>query len=130
RVVVVGCCVGADVLSLSLSPAHRGHCSWLQLDRRVLEHDFPRKSGPIVLHFCVKFYIESIAYLKHNATIELFFLNAKSCIYKVLSRATATPDPTSQGTLAPLTPGFDEVRGRGEGAFSLDQSVALSSLRQ
>ncbi|XP_042191330.1 FERM domain-containing protein 4A isoform X1 [Callorhinchus milii] len=61
-----------------------GHCSWLQLDRRVLEHDFPRKSGPIVLHFCVKFYIESIAYLKHNATIELFFLNAKSCIYKEL----------------------------------------------
>ncbi|TSK38332.1 FERM domain-containing protein 4A [Bagarius yarrelli] len=28
------------------------------------------------------FYIESISYLKDNATIELFFLNAKSCIYK------------------------------------------------
>lgn len=30
-----------------------------------------------------RFYIESISYLKDNATIELFFLNAKSCIYKV-----------------------------------------------
>lgn len=32
----------------------RGHFSWLQLDRRVLEHEFPKKSGPIVLHFCVR----------------------------------------------------------------------------
>ncbi|XP_039617430.1 FERM domain-containing protein 4A isoform X4 [Polypterus senegalus] len=61
-----------------------GHFSWLQLDRRVLEHDFPKKSGPVVLYFCVRFYIESISYLKDNATIELFFLNAKSCIYKEL----------------------------------------------
>ncbi|XP_041113813.1 FERM domain-containing protein 4A-like isoform X2 [Polyodon spathula] len=61
-----------------------GHFSWLQLDRRVLEHDFPKKSGPITLYFCVRFYIESISYLKDNATIELFFLNAKSCIYKEL----------------------------------------------
>ncbi|MGH0130318.1 UNVERIFIED_CONTAM: hypothetical protein FKN15_069121 [Acipenser sinensis] len=60
----------------------RGHFSWLQLDRRVLEHDFPKKSGPVTLYFCVRFYIESISYLKDNATIELFFLNAKSCIYK------------------------------------------------
>ncbi|XP_048862141.1 FERM domain-containing protein 4A isoform X3 [Brienomyrus brachyistius] len=61
-----------------------GHFSWLQLDRRVLEHEFPKKSGPVVLFFCVRFYIESISYLKDNATIQLFFLNAKSCIYKEL----------------------------------------------
>uniref|UniRef100_A0A3Q3FB07 FERM domain containing 4A n=1 Tax=Labrus bergylta TaxID=56723 RepID=A0A3Q3FB07_9LABR len=61
-----------------------GHFSWLQLDRRVLEHEFPKKSGPIMLYFCVRFYIESISYLKDNATIELFFLNAKSIIYKEL----------------------------------------------
>uniref|UniRef100_A0A3P8V7W4 FERM domain containing 4A n=1 Tax=Cynoglossus semilaevis TaxID=244447 RepID=A0A3P8V7W4_CYNSE len=61
-----------------------GHFSWLQLDRRVLEHEFPKKSGPIVLYFYVRFYIESISYLKDNATIELFFLNAKSIIYKEL----------------------------------------------
>lgn len=60
------------------------HFSWLQLDRRVLEHEFPKKSGPIVLYFCVRFYIESISYLKDNATIELFFLNAKNIIYKEL----------------------------------------------
>ena len=34
---------------------------------------------------CFRFYIESISYLKDNATIELFFLNAKSIIYKVNS---------------------------------------------
>ncbi|KAJ3598632.1 hypothetical protein NHX12_002137 [Muraenolepis orangiensis] len=61
-----------------------GHFSWLQLDRRVLEHEFPKKSGHIVLYFCVRFYIESISYLKDNATIELFFLNAKSSVYKEL----------------------------------------------
>uniref|UniRef100_A0A8C7XG92 FERM domain containing 4A n=1 Tax=Oryzias sinensis TaxID=183150 RepID=A0A8C7XG92_9TELE len=61
-----------------------GHFSWLQLDRRVLEHEFPKKSGPIVLYFSVRFYIESISYLKDNATIELFFLNAKSIIFKEL----------------------------------------------
>ncbi|XP_072290772.1 FERM domain-containing protein 4A isoform X6 [Eucyclogobius newberryi] len=60
------------------------HFSWLQLDRRVLEHEFPKKTGPIVLYFCVRFYIESISYLKDNATIELFFLNAKNIIYKEL----------------------------------------------
>lgn len=37
-----------------------------------------------VCFLCVfRFYIESISYLKDNATIELFFLNAKSIIYKV-----------------------------------------------
>lgn len=35
-----------------------------------------------------RFYIESISYLKDNATIELFFLNAKSCIYKVRTLGT------------------------------------------
>lgn len=42
--------------------------------------------GASVIHlrfFSSRFYIESISYLKDNATIELFFLNAKSCIYKV-----------------------------------------------
>lgn len=37
----------------------------------------------ISVFFSFRFYIESISYLKDNATIELFFLNAKSCIYKV-----------------------------------------------
>ncbi|XP_058855771.1 FERM domain-containing protein 4B-like isoform X1 [Acipenser ruthenus] len=59
-----------------------GQCSWLQLDRKVLEHDFSKKPGPVVLNFLVRFYIESISFLKDNTTVELFFLNAKASIYK------------------------------------------------
>jgi hypothetical protein len=33
-----------------------GHSHWLQLDRKVLEHDFPKKSGALVLHFAVRFF--------------------------------------------------------------------------
>uniref|UniRef100_A0A671MD43 FERM domain-containing protein 4B-like n=1 Tax=Sinocyclocheilus anshuiensis TaxID=1608454 RepID=A0A671MD43_9TELE len=58
-----------------------GQCKWLQLDRRVLEHDFSKKSGPVALQFLVRFYIESISLLKEHKTVELFFLNAKSAIY-------------------------------------------------
>uniref|UniRef100_A0A671KY17 FERM domain-containing protein 4B-like n=1 Tax=Sinocyclocheilus anshuiensis TaxID=1608454 RepID=A0A671KY17_9TELE len=61
--------------------ADTGQCKWLQLDRRVLEHDFSKKSGPIALQFLVRFYIESISLLKEHTTVELFFLNAKSAIY-------------------------------------------------
>jgi len=31
-----------------------GHGHWLQWDRRVLEHDFPRRTGPLLLHFAVR----------------------------------------------------------------------------
>nr|XP_015202753.1 PREDICTED: FERM domain-containing protein 4B isoform X2 [Lepisosteus oculatus] len=57
-----------------------GQCNWLQLDRRVLDHDFSKKPGPVALKFLVRFYIESISFLKENITVELFFLNAKSSI--------------------------------------------------
>ncbi len=33
------------------------HHHWLQLDRKVLEHEFPKKSGPIVLYFAVRYVI-------------------------------------------------------------------------
>ncbi|XP_026881382.2 FERM domain-containing protein 4B isoform X3 [Electrophorus electricus] len=58
-----------------------GQCKWLQLERRVLDHDFSRKSGPIALSFRVRFYIENISQLKEHTTVELFFLNAKAAIY-------------------------------------------------
>ncbi|XP_061075413.1 FERM domain-containing protein 4B isoform X1 [Conger conger] len=58
-----------------------GQRKWLQMDRRVLDHDFSKKSGPIALKFLVRFYIENITYLKENTTVELFFLNAKSSVY-------------------------------------------------
>ncbi|XP_059190046.1 FERM domain-containing protein 4B [Centropristis striata] len=54
---------------------------WLQMDRRVLEHDFSKKSAPIALNFLVRFYVENITQLKDIITVELFFLNAKSAVY-------------------------------------------------
>ncbi|XP_059415927.1 FERM domain-containing protein 4B-like isoform X2 [Carassius carassius] len=59
----------------------KGQTNWLQLDRRVLDHDFSKKTGPLELKFQVRFYIESVAYLKDATTVELFFRNAKISIY-------------------------------------------------
>ncbi|XP_050969029.1 FERM domain-containing protein 4B isoform X3 [Labeo rohita] len=59
----------------------KGQTNWLQLDRRVLDHDFSKKSGPLELKFQVRFYIESVAYLKDATTVELFFRNAKISLY-------------------------------------------------
>ncbi|XP_015815404.3 FERM domain-containing protein 4B isoform X2 [Nothobranchius furzeri] len=55
--------------------------NWLQLDRKVLDHDFSKTSGPLELKFLVRFYVEKIALLKENTTVELFFLNAKSLVF-------------------------------------------------
>ncbi|XP_069062691.1 FERM domain-containing protein 4B isoform X2 [Pleurodeles waltl] len=59
-----------------------GQYAWLQLDHRVLDHDLPKKPGPVTLSFVVRFYIESISFLKDSTTVELFFLNTKSCVHK------------------------------------------------
>ncbi|XP_073207165.1 FERM domain-containing protein 4B isoform X4 [Lepidochelys kempii] len=59
-----------------------GQNIWLQLDHRVLDHDLPKKPGPATLYFAVRFYIESISFLKDRNTVELFFLNAKSSVHK------------------------------------------------
>ncbi|XP_037833128.1 FERM domain-containing protein 4B isoform X3 [Kryptolebias marmoratus] len=58
-----------------------GQCKWLQMDRRVLEHDFSKKRGAISLNFLVRFYVENITQLKDIITVELFYLNAKSAVY-------------------------------------------------
>uniref|UniRef100_A0A8C6NXF0 FERM domain containing 4B n=1 Tax=Nothobranchius furzeri TaxID=105023 RepID=A0A8C6NXF0_NOTFU len=58
-----------------------GQCKWLQMDRRVLEHDFSKKPGVVSLNFLVRFYVENIAQLKDIITVELFYLNAKSAVY-------------------------------------------------
>ncbi|XP_035007155.1 FERM domain-containing protein 4B isoform X5 [Hippoglossus stenolepis] len=58
-----------------------GQNNWLQLDRKVLDHDFSKASGPLELKFLVRFYIEKITFLKENTTVELFFLNAKSLVF-------------------------------------------------
>ncbi len=59
-----------------------GHFTWLQLDRRVLEHDLPRRPAQLTVHFLVKFFIESIANLAENRTVEHFYLQARSLIFR------------------------------------------------
>ncbi|CAK8690228.1 unnamed protein product [Clavelina lepadiformis] len=60
-----------------------GHLSWLQDDKKVLEHELVRKtSGILNLQFAVRFFVENVTTLQHNTSIELFFLQVKSQIYK------------------------------------------------
>ncbi|CAC5387797.1 FERM domain-containing protein 4A,FERM domain-containing protein 4B [Mytilus coruscus] len=59
-----------------------GHSNWLNLDKKVLEHDFPRKTGILTLNFSVRYYAESISSLRDTATVELFHLNAKQLIFR------------------------------------------------
>ncbi|ELT98509.1 hypothetical protein CAPTEDRAFT_178663 [Capitella teleta] len=59
-----------------------GHFHWLQLDRRVLEHELPKKSRPLQLFFSIRFYIESISYLRDRVTVELFYEQAKHSLHK------------------------------------------------
>ncbi|KAK3103250.1 hypothetical protein FSP39_017835 [Pinctada imbricata] len=59
-----------------------GHYNWLNLDKRVLDHDFQRRVGLLVLLFSVRYYVESIATLKDVATVELFYLNAKQAVFR------------------------------------------------
>ncbi|XP_019735027.1 FERM domain-containing protein 4B isoform X1 [Hippocampus comes] len=58
-----------------------GQNNWLQLDRKVLDHDFSKTSDTLEIKFFVRFYIEKITFLKENTTVELFFLNAKSLVF-------------------------------------------------
>ncbi|XP_075997044.1 FERM domain-containing protein 4B isoform X2 [Genypterus blacodes] len=58
-----------------------GQNNWLQLDRKVLDHDFSKTSGALELKFLVRFYIERITFLKDNTTVELFFMNAKCLVF-------------------------------------------------
>ena len=39
-----------------------GHYTWLQLDRKVLDHDLPRKPQILTVHFLVKFFIGRYLY--------------------------------------------------------------------
>ena len=50
------------------------HRSWLQIDKKVLDHDLPKKTNILVFFFRVKFYIESIALTKDKTAVELFYL--------------------------------------------------------
>ncbi|XP_067120406.1 FERM domain-containing protein 4A-like isoform X3 [Centruroides vittatus] len=60
-----------------------GHFNWLQLNRRVLEHELPKKvtQNSFVLHFLVKYFVESITQLRDVATVEAFYLQAQLLIF-------------------------------------------------
>uniref|UniRef100_A0A672I218 FERM domain containing 4Ba n=1 Tax=Salarias fasciatus TaxID=181472 RepID=A0A672I218_SALFA len=75
-----------------------GQNNWLQLDRKVLDHDFSKTSGPLELRFLVRFYIEKITFLKENTTVELFFLNAKSLVFNVSAKQNEKTDSTDTAT--------------------------------
>lgn len=58
------------------------HRNWLQPDKKVLDHDLPKKTNILVFFFRVKFYIESIALTKDKIAVELFYLQAKYSIFQ------------------------------------------------
>ncbi|XP_046363491.2 FERM domain-containing protein 4A-like isoform X4 [Haliotis rufescens] len=58
------------------------HFNWLNLDKRVLDHDFGKKTGALILHFSISYYIETIGLLRDSATVELFYLNARQAVFK------------------------------------------------
>ncbi|CAL4064044.1 unnamed protein product, partial [Meganyctiphanes norvegica] len=64
---------------------HTNHYQWLAPDRRVVEHDSVRtlNGGSLTLYFLIKFFIDSIALLQGPQTVELFYQQAKSLLYKV-----------------------------------------------
>ncbi|XP_025106214.1 FERM domain-containing protein 4A-like isoform X3 [Pomacea canaliculata] len=58
------------------------HFNWLHGEKKVLDHDFPRKSGVLQLHFSVRFYVDTIGILPDSQTVELFYLNARQAVFR------------------------------------------------
>ena len=59
------------------------HRNWLQLDKKVLDHDLTKtKNNLLVLFFRVKFYLESIALTKDKTAVELFYQQAKLAVFQ------------------------------------------------
>ncbi|XP_055881359.1 FERM domain-containing protein 4A-like isoform X5 [Biomphalaria glabrata] len=56
--------------------------NWLQGDRRVLDHEFPKKTGLLILHFSIRSYVETIGLLRDSQTVELFYLNARLGVFR------------------------------------------------
>ena len=56
--------------------------SWLNLDKRVLEHEYAKKHAheKLILHFLVKYFVDSISQLNDRTSVELFYLQAKALV--------------------------------------------------
>ncbi|KAH9508220.1 FERM domain-containing protein 4B [Bulinus truncatus] len=63
--------------------------NWLQAERRVLDHEFPKKTGLLILHFSIRFYVETIGLLRDSQTVELFYLNARLGVFRGLIECDA-----------------------------------------
>ena len=50
-----------------------GHYTWLQLDRKVLDHDLPRKPIVLTVHFLGKFSIGKYRVKAWNANLNMNF---------------------------------------------------------
>ncbi len=61
---------------------YRGHRYWLQPERKVLDHELPKKTSVLTLYFSVKFFIENIAFTRDKVAVEFFFLQARLLIYQ------------------------------------------------
>ncbi|XP_045129674.1 FERM domain-containing protein 4A-like isoform X2 [Portunus trituberculatus] len=62
-----------------------GHYQWLTHERRVVDHECVRTHtgpAPLTLYFLVKYYVESILQLQGSQTVELFYQQARSLVYK------------------------------------------------
>jgi len=98
-----------------------GHFTWLQLDRKVLDHDYlPRRPTPLAVHFLVKFFVESIGSLADNRTVELFYLQARSLVF----RGTLEAEADIVFQLAALT------LQAAHGDFADDEAAARSLIKK
>eukprot|EP00117_Sycon_ciliatum_P030126 scpid51546/ scgid23825/ FERM domain-containing protein 4A len=57
---------------------------WLELDRPVLEQDIPAQ-GVLWLRFQVRYYVESVAWLKDSVAVEMFYLQCKQNVFRDLT---------------------------------------------
>ncbi|GFO44974.1 Ferm domain-containing protein 4a [Plakobranchus ocellatus] len=98
------------------------HFNWLQGEKRVLDHEFPKKTGLLVLHFAIRFYVETIGLLRDTQTVELFYLNARQGVFRVM--LILDPHPS-------LPPSLRESTGdRATAAFAPPLSQQADTGRQ
>lgn len=60
--------------SFAFASSRRGQENWLQLDHRVLEHDLPKKPGPAILHFAVRYVWAHPAFTSFFVCLFILFL--------------------------------------------------------
>ncbi|XP_054158811.1 probable serine/threonine-protein kinase DDB_G0282963 [Oppia nitens] len=66
-----------------------GQYSWLNLDKRVLDHEWAKRHAAatatnsghkLVLHFLVKYFVQTVVQLTDTSSVELFYLQARSLV--------------------------------------------------